>query len=344
MRQLPKWIAAQAARSVATFVVAGAPLAGALVATPLPPGAFVAGAAVAVVAVTAGNAAAESQMEADKTPSYYVAMDPPIVYPGAMVRLQVRPPAGASGGSVSIAGRRYLGDLEDGLFVAYFAVDIDTLPGPYELSWDVGSRKGSRIVTVRARRMDEEGRSIRSLTREDLHVEEIVRSNARVLSIWNRTTLGRYWKGAFHTPAGGPMVATFAMRRTSETSLGDPHTGVDIATAAGATVESAGDGVVVAVADTSGARLVIVDHGLGLYTYYFGLGTTFVDEGDFLRQRKPLGQMPASRSTLHFGARLGGAHVDPVSLPGISLKVPALSGDAKRAPKEEKDRQNDYDF
>ena len=65
---------------------------------------------------------------------YYVAMDPPIVYPGAIIRLQVRPPAGATGGSVFVAGRRYLGQIEDGMFVAYFAVDIDTLPGPYELS------------------------------------------------------------------------------------------------------------------------------------------------------------------------------------------------------------------
>ena len=52
---------------------------------------------------------------------------------------------------------------------------------------------------------------------------------------------------------------------------------------------------------------------------------------------------PSSKGVLHFGARLAGAQVDPVSLPGITLKVPALSGE-KRAPKEEKDRISDYDY
>jgi murein DD-endopeptidase MepM/ murein hydrolase activator NlpD len=271
-------------------------------------------------------------------------MDPPIVYPGAIIRLQVRPPAGATGGSVVVAGRRYLGQIEDGIFVAYFAVDIDTLPGPYELSYDVGSRHGTRVVTVRARRMDEEGRGERSITREDLIVEELVRSNPRLVSLWNRVTLERYWKGAFETPAAGPMVGTFAMRRSSETSLGSPHTGVDLATRAGADVVSAGLGVVAVVADGPGSKLIIVDHGYGLYTYYFGLGEVFVDEGMWLKRGRLLGRMPnSSRATLHFGVRLAGAQVDPVSLPGITLKVPALSGD-RRAPKEEKDRKSDYDY
>jgi murein DD-endopeptidase MepM/ murein hydrolase activator NlpD len=300
-------------------------------------------ASVTLLALGAGPARAAG--EASSRPPYYVVMDPPIVYPGAIIRLQVRPPAGATGGSVLIAGRRYLGQIdESGLFVAYFAVDIDTLPGPYELSWDVGSRHGSRIVTVRARRMDEEGRGETTLTREDLKVEELVRSNPRLVSLWNRVTLQRYWNGAFDSPSSAPMTATFAMRRTSESSLGSPHTGVDLAARAGSDIMTAGVGRVAMVADGPGSKIVVIDHGLGLYTYYFGLGEVFVDEGAMIRRRTVLGRMPnSSRSVLHFGVRLAGAEVDPVSLPGIALKVPALSG-GTRAPKEEKDRQSDYDY
>jgi murein DD-endopeptidase MepM/ murein hydrolase activator NlpD len=270
---------------------------------------------------------------------YYVAMDPPIVYPGAIIRLQVRPPAGATGGSVFIAGRRYLGEIEDGLFVAYFAVDIDTLPGPYELEYDVGPRHGTRTVTVRARRMDEESRGERSLSKEDLRVEQLVKTHPRLVSLWNRTTLERYWSGAFQSPSNGQMTATFAMRRTSEESLGSPHTGVDLA--ARGDVVSANVGSVALVAEGPGSRIVVVDHGYGLYTYYFGLGDVFVSEGQWLRRGAVLGRM-GERGSLHFGARLAGAEVDPVSLPGIALKVPAPSG--KRAPKEEKDKTSDYDF
>lgn len=301
-------------------------------------------ACAAMLLATSGAARAGAEGESKHLP-YYVAMDPPIVYPGAIIRLQVRPPAGATGGSVLVAGRRYLGEIaEDGLFVAFFAVDIDTLPGPYELSWDVGSRHGSRVVTVRARRMDEEGRGEKTLTKEDLKVEDLVRSNPRLVSLWNRVTLQRYWKGAFDAPSPGPMTATFAMRRTSESSLGSPHTGVDLAARAGSDVITAGVGRVAMVAQGPGAKIVVVDHGLGLYTYYFGLGEVFVDEGQWVKHHTVIGAMPEEgRPTLHFGVRLAGAEVDPVSLPGINLKVPALSGE-KRAPKEEKDRTSDYDF
>ncbi|MFN2376533.1 MAG: M23 family metallopeptidase [Candidatus Binatia bacterium] len=296
-----------------------------------------------VLGAAAGVARAAEEEGAHR--SYYAVMDPPIVYPGAIMRLQVRPPAGATGGTVMIAGRRYMGQLEDGLFVAYFAVDIDTLPGPYELSWDVGSRHGAEVVTVRARRMDEESRGEASLSREDLQVEELVSSHPRLVSLWNRVTLERYWNGPFQTPVAGPMVATFAMRRTSETSLGRPHTGVDLAPKSGADVISAGIGSVALVANGPGAKIVVVDHGYGLYTYYFGLGEVYVEEGAWLKRGAPIGRMPAgSRARLHFGARLAGAQVDPVSLPGITLKVPTLQGQTARTPKEEKDRTSDYDY
>ena len=140
------------------------------------------------------------------------------------------------------------------------------------------------------------------------------------------------------------MVATFAMRSTSETSLGSPHTGVDLAPRGGSDVVSVGIGNVALIANGPGAKIVVIDHGLGLYTYYFGLGEVFVDEGARVRRGQMIGQMPVSgRTALHFGVRLGGAEVDPVSLPGITLKVPAMSGES-RAPKEEKDRKNDYDY
>ena len=207
---------------------------------------------------------------------YYVAMDPPIVYPGAIVRLQVRPPADADGGSVAVAGRRYLGRIEDGLFVAYFAVDIDTLPGPYELSWDVGSRHGSRMVTVRARRMDEAGRGDRERTRQDLQVEELVHTNPKLVGLWNRTTLAPYWKGAFETPCGGDMVGTFAMRSSTETSLGSPHSGVDLAPKAGSKVVAPGNAVVALTAEAAGTGLVVLDHGFGLYTLLSGMDDVYV--------------------------------------------------------------------
>jgi len=278
-------------------------------------------------------------------PSYYVAMDPPIIYPGAVVRLRVRATAGVEGGSVFVAGRRFLGRVEDGIFTAYFAVDLDTLPGPYEMSWNIGPRKGSRVVTVRARRFDDEGRVQDGLSRADETLENLVQRSPRLLSLWHRTTLERYWSGPFLVPVDGPMVGTFGTRRGSESSLGRPHTGVVLAGSSGAPVIASGVGVVAVVAGTSLGAFVALDHGDGFFTYYGGLDQVAVTEGMRVQRGATIGSLPvASRPSLHFGARLVGAQIDPVTLPGIALRVPEPPGTARQVPTGATGGRGDFNF
>lgn len=304
--------------------------------------ALLARASVAALAWGAWTAAAWA--DPGRVP-YYVVMDPPIVYPGAIVRIQVSAPGDATGGSVAVAGRRFFGRIEEGIFTAYFAVDVDTLPGPYELRYDVGSRRGLRVVTVRARRFDEEGRFAGTVSDIDLALERLTRTNPRLLSLWNRYTMERYWSGAFLTPTAGSVGATFGMRRVTEKSIGEAHTGVDLLSTSGAPVVSASVGVVAMVADAPGGKFVALDHGEGLYTYYAGLLDVLVPEGKYVSRGVVLGHLPGGTSPLlHFGARLGGAQVDPVTLPGIPLRVPDLPPEARRAPSEERDKRSDYDY
>ncbi|HYC57104.1 MAG TPA: M23 family metallopeptidase [Candidatus Binatia bacterium] len=295
---------------------------------------------VATVVLTASLAAAEPAYL-----PYYVVMDPPIVYPGAVVRIQIRAPRDASAGTVLVAGRRFQGEIANGVFTAYFAVDIDTLPGPYELQYDVGSRSGTRTVTVRARRFDEEGLWKGGISRNDQAVEEMTVRNVQLLALWNRTALTRSWNGGFRTPVrGGNIQTPFGVRKSDDEHIGAPHTAVDLAAAAGENVVSSNWGTVALVGDAPNGKFVAIDHGLGLYTFYSGLGEVTAVQGRAVDGGAVIGRMPAGRSVLHFGARLGGAHVDPITLPGIDLKVPELPESARRAPKEERFRTSDYDY
>ncbi|HYC00651.1 MAG TPA: M23 family metallopeptidase [Candidatus Limnocylindrales bacterium] len=276
---------------------------------------------------------------------YYVVMDPPIVYPGAVVRLQVRAPRDASTGTVTIAGRRFQGEIANGVFTGFFAVDIDTLPGPYELRYDIGSRSGTRVVTVRARRFDDAGLWKGGISREDQAVEELTVRNIALLALWSRTNLTRLWNGGFRTPVGGGNIHTpFGVRRTDDERVGAPHTAVDLVGGSGETVVASNWGTVALVGQAPNGKFVAIDHGLGLYTFYSGLGEVAVEQGRSVNGGTAIGRMPQERSVLHFGARLGGAHVDPITLPGIDLKVPDLPAEARRQPKEERFRTSDYDY
>src|SRR2546427_687474 len=73
----------------------------------------------------------------------------------------------------------------------------------------------------------------------------------------------------------------------------------------------------------SPGRLVVLDHGLGLYTLYFHLDSVAVSEGERVERGQTIGGVGASgRATgphLHFGAQVGAARVDPTALLGLTL-------------------------
>jgi murein DD-endopeptidase MepM/ murein hydrolase activator NlpD len=65
-------------------------------------------------------------------------------------------------------------------------------------------------------------------------------------------------------------------------------------------------------------RLVILDHGLGLYTAYFHLDTIVVTSGQLVKAGEVLGTVGMTgRVTgphLHFGAQVGASRIDPAVL------------------------------
>ena len=107
-----------------------------------------------------------------------------------------------------------------------------------------------------------------------------------------------------------------------------PHSGADYAAGLGTPVVASNRGRVALVGDFFFAgRLVVLDHGLGLYTLYFHLDRVDVAEGAVVERGQPIGTVGATgRATgphLHWGAVLRQARVDPSGL--LSLG-PATDG------------------
>ena len=67
----------------------------------------------------------------------------------------------------------------------------------------------------------------------------------------------------------------------------------------------------------------MLDHGGGLYTFYFHLQDSLVTPGDVVQKGQEVGRGGATgRATgphLHFGVRLNGARIDPAALLRLSL-------------------------
>ena len=131
-------------------------------------------------------------------------------------------------------------------------------------------------------------------------------------------------------------MSSFGARTDPFSGEGAIHTGVDLQAPRGTPVRSAADGIVVHAEWMSGyGRLVIVDHGNGLQTYYGHLSRFLVIPGQEVRRGEVIAQSGASgRVTsphLHYEVRMAGTPVNPY--PFLAKSAVALpSSPAKDLP------------
>jgi murein DD-endopeptidase MepM/ murein hydrolase activator NlpD len=117
-------------------------------------------------------------------------------------------------------------------------------------------------------------------------------------------------------PARGRRTGSFGLRRYINGAPRNPHTGLDIAAAAGTRVVAAAAGRVI---DTGSyfflGQAVMLDHGQGLISLYAHLRRIDVRTGDTVAGGARIGEVGATgRATgphLHFAVYLNGAAVDP---------------------------------
>jgi len=117
-------------------------------------------------------------------------------------------------------------------------------------------------------------------------------------------------------PVEGRLMSPFGVRTDPFSGEGVIHKGVDLQAPMGTPVRAAADGVVVEADWESGyGKLVIIDHGNGLQTYYGHLSRFDVVPGQEVRRADVIARSGASgRVTsphLHYEVRMGGTPVNP---------------------------------
>ncbi len=118
-------------------------------------------------------------------------------------------------------------------------------------------------------------------------------------------------------PVIGQITGRFGERMDPFSGEGAFHTGVDIASAYGEAVRATADGVVVDASEHGGyGRLVIVDHGFGVTTWYGHLSSYNVPPGIHVKRGQVIGFVGVSgRSTgphVHYEVRINDAPVNPM--------------------------------
>jgi murein DD-endopeptidase MepM/ murein hydrolase activator NlpD len=206
-------------------------------------------------------------------------------------------------------------------------VDLAKAPGEYELKVTGQTASGEKVV-CRAMLEVKEGK----FATEKLIVgkqfvepspEQIKRANEegqKLRDIFDRVTPERLWDGKFHIPLDGVTTGSnFGKRRILNGNPGSPHTGADFPAATGTPVHAAQRGRVVLAEELFFAgNTVVVDHGLGIYTFYGHLSEIGVKVGDTLEVGAVLGKVGATgRVTgphLHWGLTVERARINPLQI------------------------------
>jgi hypothetical protein len=259
-----------------------------------------------------------------------VAVTPSSARPGDVVLVRVAGAPRDLAGTIGSRGLRFF--PVPGGMAALAGLDLDMEPGT--LGWRL-TRAGpggeavvlgtgslevrpvtfpTQSLTLPSAQVDLDARTLARVRAEQAELRQALESGAGE----------RLWDGAFHVPVEGRPTGGFGLRRVINGQPRSPHTGFDWAAPRGTPVHAANAGRVALVAEHFFAgRLVVLDHGLGLFTLYFHLDETRVARGEPVLARQRLGSVGATgRATgphLHLGVMLDGARVDPMSLLQLAL-------------------------
>jgi len=204
-------------------------------------------------------------------------------------------------------------------------VDLEKAPGEYQLKV-TGLTAGGEKVSCSTKLEVKEGKfATEKLTVGKQFVEpspeQVKRANEerqKLRDIFDRVTPERLWDGKFRIPLDGVTTGSnFGKRRILNGNPGSPHGGADFPAPTGTPVHAAQRGRVVLAEELFfSGNTVVVDHGLGIYTFYGHLSEIGVKVGDALEAGAVLGKVGATgRVTgphLHWGLTVEKARVNPL--------------------------------
>jgi murein DD-endopeptidase MepM/ murein hydrolase activator NlpD len=262
----------------------------------------------------------------------------PMSLPAADAPLAAVPP----GSLVRWPGAGATRCLRDGVAIppvggeCLFAIDLLRPQGPPTLSRERNGALESRTLAVGPSPYPVETIPLP----DDPHVQVSPKNLARaekerkaLAAVFARRTPSSFTLPLSRPLAHGPAGRNFGRKRIFNGEERSPHGGTDYPVPAGTPVLAACDGVVALVGDQFfPGRIVVVDHGGGLFTSYIHLSKPLVKPGAAVRRGATIGLSGATGRVngphLHFGVRWQDARIDPEFLFRSPRDLPALSEDA----------------
>lgn len=157
----------------------------------------------------------------------------------------------------------------------------------------------------------------RRVTPSKKNLQRIKREKEEIRSIYSSSSDTRRWFGSFKRPLEGDTTSPYGTRRLFNGQHRSYHTGTDFRAAVGTPVYAANSGIVRLAKNLFySGNIVIIDHGMGVFTNYAHLSKIEVVAGQLISRGQQIGLSGASGRVsgphLHWAVKVNGAYVDPL--------------------------------
>jgi hypothetical protein len=255
------------------------------------------------------------------TPVVLVSVAPTVLSQGGAVVVNLRGPAPDGTLRVRFASRTWPVYQVSDRWQTYLGTDPNTYAGLRPLVVELVQPEevlvlAHRSVTVRQVTFPRRHLTFTSGTAALLDAKLAAEEQAKLAAALQVLEPTPLWAGAFRRPVVGPITSGYGVFSFYQGIAQGWHHGVDIAAPEGQVVYAANAGIVrLAEPLPLSGITVVVDHGMGILTYYMHMSAADVIPGQRVSKGDLVGRVGstglATGPHLHWGVRVNGIYVDP---------------------------------
>lgn len=149
------------------------------------------------------------------------------------------------------------------------------------------------------------------------NLQRVKREKKEIQRIYSSSSETRRWFGRFKRPLASDTTSSYGTRRLFNGQHRSYHRGTDFRANVGTPVYASNSGIVRLAKDLFySGNIVIVDHGMGVFTNYAHLSKIQVVAGQIIARGHQIGLSGASGRIsgphLHWAVKVNGVYVDPL--------------------------------
>lgn len=221
---------------------------------------------------------------------------------------------------VRYKGRKVLLSQHHSQWYAIVGIALATRPGWQKLSVLEQGKQHELAFRVKPKTYEAQYLTIknkRKVNPDANDLRRIVKDKKQIVSALTHWSEQDQVPLQFSVPVEGRLSSPFGLKRFFNKQPRKPHSGLDIAAAAGTPILAPANGTVIKTGDYFfNGNTVFLDHGQGLVTMYCHMQKVTVKPGQLIKRGQPIGTVGMTgRVTgphLHWGVSLNNTRVEPL--------------------------------